>query len=128
MNQEVENVGKISEARRIEAQGGIIIRLTQLLDRIEVALRNPRQGEVWNKGVENEEDEDNEILLAGQNPRGKRVLGQGRRRGRREGRGMLPERRVEREYENERREEKWIGGVKLIIPTFDGTTDLEEYL
>ena len=56
------------------------------------------------------------------------MLGQGRRRERREGRDMLPERRVEREYQNERREERGIGGVKLKIPIFHGTTNLEEYL
>ena len=85
MNKKAKNDGKISEAKRIEAQGGAIVRLTQVindltnrLDRMEVALRNHHQGEVLNEGVENEEDEDNETFLAGQNPRGRRVLGQGR--------------------------------------------------
>ena len=135
MNQKAKNSGEISEARRIEAQGGAIVRLTQVindltdrLDRIEVALRNRHQGQVLNEGVENEEDEDNETLLAIQNLRGRRVLGQGRRRERREGRDMLPERRVEREYQNERREERGIGGVKLKISTFHETTNSEEYL
>ncbi|KAA0053330.1 hypothetical protein E6C27_scaffold27G00150 [Cucumis melo var. makuwa] len=95
---------------------------------MKVALRNHHQGEVLNEGVENKEDEDNETILVGQNPKGRRVLGQDRRRERREGMGMLPERRVEREYENERREGKGMGGVKLTILTFHRTTDLEEYL
>ena len=135
MNQKVKNHGEINEARKIEAQGGAIVHLTQVindltnqLDRMKVALRNHHQGEVLSEGVENEEDEDNETLLAGQNPRGRRVLGQRRKRERREGRGMLSERRIEREYQNERREERGIGGVKLKIPIFHGTTNLEEYL
>ena len=41
---------------------------------------------------------------------------------------MLSEREVEREYQNERKEERGIRGVKLKIPTFHGTTGLEECL
>ena len=37
---------------------------------MKVALRNHHQGEVLNKGVENEVNEDNETLLAVQNSRG----------------------------------------------------------
>ncbi|KGN53741.1 hypothetical protein Csa_015371 [Cucumis sativus] len=80
MNQKAKNDGEISEARRIEAQGGAIVRLTQVindltdrLDRMNVALRNRHQGEVLNEGVENEKDEDNETLLARQNPTERRV-------------------------------------------------------
>ena len=79
--------------RLVKLGGGAIVCLTQVindlrdrLDRMKVALRNRHQGEVLNEGVENEEDEDSETLLARQNPRERRGV-----------RGMLPERRVERQ-------------------------------
>ena len=61
--------------RLVKLGGGAIVCLTQVindltyrLDRMNVALRNRHRGEVLNEGVENEKDEDNETLLARQNP------------------------------------------------------------
>ncbi|XP_038888883.1 uncharacterized protein LOC120078660 [Benincasa hispida] len=123
-----------SEARYREAQVGVITRLTKVVkslidrvERMEVALRNPQQGEMGcNEEFDNEEDDDNETLLVGQNSRGMGVLGRGR--GRRRERNILQPRMVEREYQNERGEETGIGGVKLAIPTFHGTMDPKGYL
>ncbi|XP_023534142.1 uncharacterized protein LOC111795765 [Cucurbita pepo subsp. pepo] len=135
MNQDGGNGGEINEARWREAQVGTITRLNQVIstltdrmERIEIALGNLQGREVLlNEGVENEED-DNVTLLAGHSPRGGRDVGRGRGRVRRRGREILAPKRIEREYQYERENEKGVWGVKLKIPTFYGRSDPEEYL
>ena len=131
-----------------EAQAETITRLNQVIstlidrmERIEIALGNLQGREVLlNEEVENEED-DNVTLLVGHSPRGGRDVGRGRGRVRRRGRAILVQKRIEREYQYERGEERGIGGVKLKrgeergvggvklkISTFYGRFDPEEYL
>ena len=77
--------------------------LTDWMKRIEIALGNLQRREVLlNEGVENEED-DNVTVLARHSPREGRDVGRGRGRGRRRGREILAQKRIEREYQYERR-------------------------
>ena len=98
------------------------------MERIEIALGNLQEREVLlNEGVENEED-DNVTLLAAHSPRGGRDVDRGRGRVRRRGREILAPKRIEREYQYERGEERGVGGVNLKISTFYGRSDPKEYL
>ena len=60
-------------------------------------------------------------------PRGGRDVGWGKGRVGRS-REILAQKRIEREYQYERGEERGVGRVKLKILTFYGKSDPEEYL
>ena len=67
-------------------------------------------------------------MTTGHSPRRGRDISRERGRSRRRGRKILAPKRIEREYQYERGEERGVRRVNLKIPTFYGRSNLEEYL